>query len=197
MIPNGRFFLPLFAAAALLCSAVSAQESTAKQPSEGRVATAILAATQGNEASGTVTFFEIESGGVLIAAEVRGLTPGPHGFSIHVRGDCSAPDARSAGGHFNPNNGHHGAPNVSYSHAGDLGNLDADASGIAYFSFHADDLAFDGANSILNRSIVVREKGDDYLTQPDGDAGDRIACGVIELSQPANSLDPKRPVANR
>src|SRR5690606_25875123 len=137
-----------------------------------------------------VTFFEIEGGGVLIAAEVRDLEPGDHGFSIHARGDCSAPDLRSAGPHFNPTNGHHGPPSATYSHAGDLGNLEADEEGVAYFSFHAEDLSFEGENSILDRSIVVRERGDDYLSQPDGEAGARIACGVIVLSEPAREVEP-------
>src|SRR5574338_1510731 len=93
-------------------------------------ATANLTPTQGNGATGTVTFEQVKSG-VLLKADVQGLTPGSHGFHIHEKGDCSAPDAKSAGGHFNPSNHKHGAPDAAEHHEGDLGNITAGKDGKA------------------------------------------------------------------
>src|SRR5712672_2272141 len=118
----------LVVASIMAVAIVSAQaESVTK-------AMAVLSPTKGNSASGTVTFTKVD-GGVKIVADVAGLTPGQHGFHIHEFGDCSAPDATSAGGHFNPHHMQHGAPDAAAHHAGDLGNLEADASGKAHYEF--------------------------------------------------------------
>jgi Cu-Zn family superoxide dismutase len=135
--------------------------------------------TVGNKVSGTVTFTPAP-GGVQVHAEIAGLTPGKHGFHIHEFGDCSAADASSAGAHFNPTNQPHAGPDAASRHEGDMGNVEADASGNAKLDYvdHQISLANDG-KSAIGRSVVVHAKADDLKTQPSGDSGVRIACGVI------------------
>jgi Cu-Zn family superoxide dismutase len=140
-----------------------------------------LAPSSGSNVSGTVTFTQ-QGNGVRVVAHLTGLSEGTHGFHIHEKGDCSAPDASSAGGHFNPFGHDHGAPAAATDkrHAGDLGNIEAKASGKADYERTDTVLSFTGEASILGRSVIVHEKADDLTTQPTGNAGGRVACGVIE-----------------
>ena len=139
----------------------------------------VLHPTAGNKVSGTVTFTSVTDG-VQVHAEIAGLTPGKHGFHVHEFGDCSAADASSAGAHFNPTNQPHAGPDAVARHEGDMGNVEADASGNAKLDYvdHQISLAND-AKSAIGRSVVVHAKPDDLKTQPSGDSGARIACGVI------------------
>jgi Cu-Zn family superoxide dismutase len=118
--------------------------------------------------------------GVQVHAELMGLTPGKHGFHVHEFGDCSAADASSAGAHFNPTNQPHAGPDAAARHEGDMGNVEADTSGNAKLDYmdHQISLTND-AKSAIGRSVVVHAKPDDLKTQPSGDSGARIACGVI------------------
>jgi Cu-Zn family superoxide dismutase len=167
----------LVVASIMAAAIVSAQaESVTK-------AIAVLSPTKGNSVSGTVTFTKVD-GGVKIVADVAGLTPGQHGFHIHEFGDCSAPDATSAGGHFNPHHMQHGGPDATMRHAGDFGNLEADASGKAHYERVDATLSLDGADSIIGRGVIVHEKADDLKTQPTGNAGARVACGAIGVAKP-------------
>jgi superoxide dismutase, Cu-Zn family len=146
-------------------------------------AIAVLHSTSGSNVTGTVTF--TKSGEeVKVVADVTGLTPGKHGFHIHEFGDCSAPDAKSAGGHFNPSNHQHGAPDATDRHAGDLGNIEADASGKAHLEWSDKMMKLSGDDSIVGHAVIVHEKADDLKTQPTGDAGGRVACGVIGVAKP-------------
>jgi Cu-Zn family superoxide dismutase len=142
-------------------------------------AIAVLHPTEGNKVSGTVTFIEVADG-VQVHAEITGLTSGKHGFHIHEFGDCSAADASSAGSHFNPTKQPHAGPDVDARHVGDMGNVEADASGAAKVEYldHQLSLAND-ERSIIGRSVVVHAKADDLKSQPAGDSGARVACGVI------------------
>lgn len=144
-----------------------------------RSAIAVLSPTQGNNVRGSVTFTKVR-GGVRVVADVVGLTPGAHGFHIHEKGDCSAPDASSAGGHFNPTGMNHGAPDMDMRHAGDLGNLVADISGRARLTHVDRHMTMEGPNSILGRGVIVHADPDDLKSQPSGNAGPRVACGVIK-----------------
>lgn len=128
--------------------------------------------------SGRVSFVQ-EKEGVRVIAELNGLKPGVHGFHIHEKGDCSAPDAASAGGHFNPTNAPHAGPDDEKRHIGDLGNVVADQNGHATYERLDKMLTFEGPHSILGKSVIVHEKDDDFKTQPTGNAGSRIGCGVI------------------
>lgn len=155
----------------------------------GKTTSAIanLQPTKGNKVSGTVTFTQ-KGDKVLVAANVSGLTPGVHGFHVHEKGDCSAADAMSAGGHFNPAGKPHGAPDSAEHHGGDLGNLTADKSGNATLSIEVDGITLDqSANSIIGKGVVVHANPDDLKSQPAGNAGPRVACGVIRLVEQTKS----------
>jgi len=145
-------------------------------------AIAVLHPTAGNNVSGTVTF-AASGDTVKVVADITGLTPGKHGFHIHEFGDCSDPKAASAGGHFNPSHKQHGAPDASDRHAGDLGNIEADASGKAHLELTDSVMKLSGSDSIIGHAVIVHEKADDLKTQPTGDAGGRVACGVIGVAK--------------
>ena len=138
-----------------------------------------LAPTAGNQTSGTVTF-EARGDKVRVVAKLSGLSPGPHGFHIHEKGDCSAPDATSAGGHFNPTGKPHGDPAAADHHGGDMPMLTADATGEAALEALIDTVTIgSGAGDIVGRAVIVHKDPDDYKTQPTGNSGARVACGVI------------------
>lgn len=140
-------------------------------------AKAVLTSPEGVE--GTITF-EPGEATVVMHAEIRGLAPGKHGFHIHENGDCATADFSSAGGHFAPRAHEHGAPTDAEHHVGDLGNLEVGADGVVSLEMNTDfDVSPDGPASILGKAIIVHEKADDLHSQPSGDAGRRIACGVI------------------
>jgi Cu-Zn family superoxide dismutase len=164
-------------AVALLFAGVSAR---AEEPTK---AIAVLHPTQGSQVTGSVTFTE-SGGAVKVVADISGLTPGKHGFHIHEFGDCSDPKGASAGGHFNPGKHSHGAPDAADRHEGDLGNIEADASGKAHLEVTDKVMKLTGANGILGRAVIVHEKADDLKTQPTGDAGGRLACGVVGVAKP-------------
>jgi Cu-Zn family superoxide dismutase len=170
--------------AALLAFSAFILAGYAGQAQAQATAVADLKPTQGNKASGTAKFVK-QGDRIMVEARVEGLTPGLHGFHIHEKGDCSAPDATSAGGHFNPVKTEHGNPASGAHHGGDLGNLDADAKGVAKLStsIPAQGLSMnkEGANSIVGRGLVVHADPDDFKTQPTGNSGKRVACGVIGL----------------
>jgi superoxide dismutase, Cu-Zn family len=146
-------------------------------------AVAVLNPTLNNKVTGTVTFSKMETG-VKMVADIKGLTPGSHGFHIHQFGDCSAPNADSAGGHYNPAGKMHGAPESPERHAGDFGNLVADSSGRAYLERTDTVISLSGPNSVIGRGIIIHEASDDMTTQPTGNAGGRVACGVIGIAGP-------------
>jgi Cu-Zn family superoxide dismutase len=146
-------------------------------------AIAVLHPTAGNNVTGSVSF--TQSGDtVKVVADITGLTPGKHGFHIHEFGDCSSSDGNSAGGHFNPTHQAHGAPDAGDRHAGDLGNIEADASGKAHLEWSDKMMKLSGADSIVGHAVIVHEKADDLKTQPTGNAGGRLACGVIGVAKP-------------
>ncbi len=143
-------------------------------------ASAKLNPTQGNHAQGDIVFTVVDNG-VLIVGDIIGLTPGEHGFHILENGDCSAPDGSSGGDHFNPSKNKHGSPEQPNRHVGDLGNIVADNQGNVHFERIDKVISLEGENSIIGRSVIVHEKKDDFVTQPTGDAGKRLACGRIEI----------------
>lgn len=141
-----------------------------------------LSAKSDSSVAGTVEFIE-ETNGVRVIANVSGLQANSkHGFHIHEKPDCTAPDASSAGGHFNPMGHDHGSPNTEF-HAGDLGNLETDAEGIAKLDMIFSHISLTPADAayIVNRSVVIHADEDDFESQPAGNAGARVACGTITL----------------
>ena len=156
---------------------------TAALAQEPTKAIAVLHPTKGSDVQGIVTF--TKSGEeIKIVANVTGLTPGKHGFHIHAYGDCSSPDGNSAGGHFNPTNNPHAGHDAAQRHVGDLGNLEADTSGKAHLELTDSVMTMSGEKSIIGRSVIVHEKEDDLKSQPVGNAGGRLACGVIGIAKP-------------
>ena len=157
----------------LVCAGCSGEDA------EKTSATAELKALGDSGVTGKVTFTATADGKVLTEASITGLKPGKHGFHIHEFGDCSAPDGKSAGDHFNPAGHEHGAPGMK-SHPGDLGNLEADANGRATLSLVLDQMTVDsGPLGIAGRGLIVHADPDDLTSQPVGMAGARVACAVI------------------
>lgn len=134
--------------------------------------------------SGTVTFTDMGDK-VRIVADLSGLTPGKHGFHIHEKGDLSADDFSSAGDHFNPEGHPHAGPDKKPRHAGDLGNIEADASGNAKKTLTVDNITVGGGgeNDILGKAVILHAQADDLKSQPSGDAGGRIGGGIIEMKK--------------
>jgi superoxide dismutase, Cu-Zn family len=136
----------------------------------------------GSKVMGKVTFTQVADG-VEIDAELTGLTPGKHGFHVHEFGDCSKMDGSCAGGHFNPDKMKHGAPDAAERHVGDFGNIEADADGKATYKRVDKVISLSGAHSIIGRAIIVHANPDDF-SQPTGNAGGRVGCGVIGYTDP-------------
>ena len=149
-------------------------------PSAPGYAVAALEPTRGSTASGTVWFAPQGDGVVVVSGEVRGLAPNSeHGFHVHEKGDCSSGDGMSAGGHFNPTAQPHG-PQAGPHHVGDLPSIVADAAGVARFRARIAATVLTGtAGDLGGKGLIVHANADDYSTQPTGNSGGRIACGVI------------------
>ena len=166
------FFAVIAAVAALGISSASAADETK--------AIAVLSSASGSQVTGTVTFTK-SGNAVQVVAEVTGLTPGRHGFHVHEFGDFSAADAATAGSHFNPTKDPHAGHDADKRHMGDLGTLEADASGKARLDLSDKKIKIE---QIIGKAVIVHEKADDLKTQPTGDAGGRVACGVIGVAKP-------------
>jgi superoxide dismutase, Cu-Zn family len=162
-----------------LMGAVLAGCQSPTQPT-GNQARADLEARNRSKVAGYVEFVE-RPGKVLVSVNVTGLKPNSvHGFHIHEIGDCSAPDALSAGGHFNPDGHPHGNPQQKNRHAGAMVNLVADGKGEATVVLEVDTIRLDNRKyGVLGRSLIIHANPDDYASQPVGNAGGRIACGLI------------------
>ncbi len=145
-------------------------------------AVAILLHTKASKAEGRVTFTESD-GTIHVHAEITGLTPGDHGFHIHEFGVWSE-DGMASGGHFNPTMQKHAGTDTPKRHIGDLGNITASESGKAIVDLDDPSLSFHGPTSIIGRGLLVHEKADDLKTQPTGNAGGRVAVGVIGVAKP-------------
>lgn len=143
-------------------------------------ASAKLEPRSGSNVRGTVTFAQVGDL-VRVSGRITGHSKGPKGFHLHDKGDCSARDGMSTGGHFNPAKTQHGGPYTPEKHAGDLGNINFNAAGEAGFSFVVGDISVsrDRPDGIIGRAVIVHAQADDMKTDPTGNAGGRVACGVI------------------
>lgn len=160
--------------------------TAAQHEAEGEGVTKALAQlipTTGSSVKGTVEFTKV-AGGVHVHAEISGLTPGEHGFHVHEYGVWSE-NGMSAGGHFNPTKAQHAGVASKKRHVGDLGNIMANANGNAKLDIDDSHLSLHGAHSILGRGVVVHEKADDLKSQPSGNAGGRLAVGVVGVAKPS------------
>jgi Cu-Zn family superoxide dismutase len=172
--------LATFVSVSVLGLAVTPALLAADMPTK---AIAALASTAGQQCRGVVRFTQ-EGDSVKVVADLEGLTPGQkHAFHIHQFGDCSAPDGMSAGSHYNPEGHQHGLPETENRHAGDLGNVQADDQGKAHYEITVKGITILGHNNpIAGRAVIVHAKPDDG-SQPVGNAGGRIACGVIGVAK--------------
>jgi Cu-Zn family superoxide dismutase len=144
----------------------------------GPKAVAKLDPTKGNYVRGTVTFTQ-KGDAVHVETVLTGLDPGSqHGIHVHEKGDCSAPDGTSAGGHYNPKGGPHG-PQSGPHHQGDMPNVQAGTYGGTNASF---DISGVKVEDLIGKSVIVHRDVDDYKSQPAGNSGPRIACGVIQAA---------------
>lgn len=155
-------------------------------PAPAAEAVAQIAPTQGNTVTGSLALAQSPEG-VHITGSIQGLKPDAEfGFHVHEKGDCTAPDGSSAGGHFNPTQAQHGNPTGASHHSGDLLNIKSDAQGVAQVDVTAAGTSLHGdpTTDVLGKAIVVHEGPDDYTTQPSGNSGKRVACGVIAAPSP-------------
>ena len=144
-------------------------------------AVATLASTSGSTASGTVRLTQLADGSVEVKVDLTGVPAGVHGFHVHDKGDCGD-NGNAAGGHFNPAATAHGAPSAMPHHAGDFGNVTANAAGEVHTVFTTRSVTVEaGANSAVGHAVILHANPDDLVTQPTGNAGGRIACGVVTL----------------
>jgi superoxide dismutase, Cu-Zn family len=146
----------------------------------------VLHPADNSKVNGTIHFTQKDDY-VEISGEVTGLSPGLHGFHIHEYGDCSAMDASSAGGHFNPTHMPHAGADDANRHVGDLGNIKADESGKAVVHMTDTMTQLHGPHSIIGRSVIVHAGTDDLKSQPAGNSGARVACGVIGIANPESA----------
>ncbi len=147
----------------------------------GPSASTTLAPTTGSTATGTVNFMQLGDGAVEVTVDLSGVPPGVHGFHVHDKGDCGD-NGTAAGGHFYPTAAPHGAPEATSHHAGDFGNVTADANGVVSARFTTRSIKVEaGPNSVVGHAVILHANPDDLTTQPTGNAGGRIACGVVQL----------------
>jgi Cu-Zn family superoxide dismutase len=140
-----------------------------------------LESKSNSKTTGVITIWETNNS-IKVIANIKGLKPNSeHGFHIHEKGDCSAKDAKSAGGHFSPEMSKHGAPDTIHSHLGDMGNLQSNSDGVASVSIEIKKLNISQNNkfSVKAKAFIIHQEKDDLKSQPSGNAGARIACGVI------------------
>lgn len=162
-----------FAGIAAGCAGPAAQQEA--------TATAVLEPRSGSQVRGTVTFTQAGPDIVRVSGSFSGHSKGPKGFHIHEKGDCSDPKGMSTGGHFNPGGHKHSGPYESAKHAGDLGNLNFNDQGTASVNFVVGGISVsrDRPDGIIGRAVIVHMDADDLKTDPTGNAGGRVACGII------------------
>jgi len=174
-------FVSVLAGSALADEAKDKPAAPAKKAPAAKPVTVKLSDAKGKSVGTAV--LSADPGGVKIALKVKGLTPGDHAIHIHQTAKCDAPDFKSAGGHFNPENKKHGSANPDGPHAGDMPNFVVDAKGGSAATVVAPGVTLDdGPHSVFTgggTALVIHDKADDLKTDPAGAAGDRIACGLI------------------
>ncbi len=163
-----------------------AQTESSDQPEQQdtpATAKAMMDPASGSQVKGEATFTAEGEGSVRFELTVENLTPGEHAVHLHEKGDCSAEDASSAGGHWNPTMKPHGkrGDGTSY-HKGDVGNMTVGADGKGTMSLTVEGWSIGGADStnVVGKSVIIHEKADDFTSQPSGNAGGRVSCGVIK-----------------
>jgi Cu-Zn family superoxide dismutase len=159
----------------------SAESQEKKKGTKVTHAVAVLHGFGNSHIAGVIKF-EQKGDMIHITGKVTGLKPGSHGFHVHEFGDCT--DPKCSGGHFNPTGMKHGGPNSDERHVGDLGNIVAGEDGIATIDMKDSIIRLNGPLSIIGRGLIVHADPDDLVSQPTGNSGDRIGCGVIGIGDP-------------
>ena len=156
---------------------------TSGDSSDSKKLNIVFESKSNSKVTGTASFVE-KNGTVTFVAKLAGLTPGVHAIHIHEKSDCSAADGSSAGGHWNPTFKKHGKWTDAEHHKGDIGNFTADANGNGTITLKTDEWCIgcgDETKDILNKGLIVHANPDDFVTQPTGNAGGRVACsGIIK-----------------
>jgi len=181
-----RSLLAIVFSAAICLGAhqAAAEPDQAREVEPPQEAVAFVTPTQGNNAQGVIMLRQ-DDGVVHITGEIRGLSPGEHGFHIHEYGDLRAADGSSAGGHYDPRGHKHGGPDDHKHHAGDLGNIEANDKGVAIVNKKSKDFKL---HFVIGRAVVVHGGADDFTSQPSGDAGPRVGLGVIGFANVDDSV---------
>jgi Cu-Zn family superoxide dismutase len=183
-------FFAVLAAGALVCIIVLGLRTQAAPPGKAQGAGSVTKAMgqlipttkTESKVKGTITF-TVTGTKMHVYGEISGLTPGEHGFHVHEYGVWNE-DGMATGGHFNPTGEAHAGHDSPRRHVGDMGNVKADENGVAKVDLEDELMSFEGANSILGRGLVVHEKADDLKTAPSGNAGGRLAVGIIGVAKP-------------
>jgi superoxide dismutase, Cu-Zn family len=172
---------PTLLTAALVAAATATLLGQQAAKPATSAAIAKIEAKSGSQVAGEAAF-SARGGKVTMTVKLTGLAPGTHAIHLHEKGDCSDPEAKAAGPHWNPSSEAHGQWGHGAFHHGDIGNLEADAKGEATLTVTTDLWTIGGpaASDVIGRAVVVHEKADDFQTQPTGNAGGRIGCGVVE-----------------
>ncbi|HWC65690.1 MAG TPA: superoxide dismutase family protein [Thermoanaerobaculia bacterium] len=167
------------------CAGSKPPSAVETAPHAGPTAAATIEGRSGSSLTGTATFVQ-NGDSVHVTVDVANAPEGVHAVHLHEKGDCSAPDATSAGGHFNPTHMEHGSPDAPMHHAGDFGNMTVGGAGRGHLELDTTMLTVTaGDRSVAGRAIVVHASPDDMKTQPTGNAGGRIGCGVVAETGPA------------
>src|SRR3989441_1223916 len=181
-----RRTIPAWRAAAVTARRAAGEQGKAKGVGTGqeKKAVAAIESKSGSHVTGKATFREA-NGKVTLTLEIEGADPGTHAVHLHEKGDCTAPDGASAGGHWNPTHENHGKWGTPPFHRADIGNLEVGADGKGSLTMTTDLWSIGGApeTDVVGKAIIVHAKADDFTTQPTGNAGGRVACGVVALAK--------------
>lgn len=158
--------------------------STPMSTPTAKEATATIAPTSGNSVVGMAIFTQTGDE-IMLTIEIQNASPGLHGVHIHENGDCSAPDGKSAGGHWNPTDVEHGKWGEGEFHLGDIGNITVGEDGTGSIELTTDlwEIGTGSDVDVVGKGIIVHADADDFVSQPSGNAGARIGCGVITLAE--------------
>ena len=183
-----RNLMGLGVAAALVaganCAAASKSQGKATGKDTDRKAVATIASKSDSHLTGKAVFHQAH-GKVTLTVTLEGAEPGTHAVHLHEKGDCSAADGSSAGGHWNPTADEHGKWGTAHFHRGDIGNVEVGANGKGTLTLAADgwSVGGDAATDVVGKAVIVHAKADDFTTQPTGNAGGRVGCGVVEMAK--------------
>ena len=181
-----RYLIGVGLTLALVAGAGRDASANGKKKSGGKEqeAVAVIASKSDSHLSGKATFHAAK-GKVKLKLEIAGAEPGTHAVHLHEKGDCTAPDGSSAGGHWNPTHEDHGKWAASPFHHGDIGNVEVGADGKGTLTLTTDLWTIGGApeTDVVGKAVIVHAKADDFATQPTGNAGGRVGCGVVELAK--------------